>query len=301
MASLAELTNVTARLPRTTGSRNVLSAAGVSRDLAKRGGVRGGGVDLIVTLRGQRVVTEDLFTIAREMPGMVNAMVGYFGEVLVNVSREIHTPNIDTQATYDSISAGPGPGDPMQTFPLGPFITAVDVGPFTSYSKFLEFGFVHHLSGEFIHNPFMIPASDIITKPYYDAMTQLVQVSVARRRLSGMAAASPASGILSSIRSALYATSKLAGDLQVFGIRGLSGVRGFALAGARGLGDVNAGMRGAIGHRITRRVAGRFAAGGLRTSLSTTLTGPSSAQIDSSTRLYNRISGRGFGALLRGL
>ena len=254
---------------------------------------------MTIILQGQRVVTEDMFTLAAMMPPLVAEIVRFFGSVLVDVARMIHTPNIDTKETYDSISAGPQPGGPAVIFPVG-FGTGIDVGPFTSYAPFQEFGFVHYQTGQFIQNPFMIPAADIIEPVFFDTMMQAVEVAQFRRTLSGPAALSPASGILTGFRGGLYSASKFIGDVQVFGFRGLSKFRGAALTGAQSIGDVNATMRGAIGSRIVRRVTGRFAAGGLHANVSTTMTGPGREWTGASMRIYNRISGRAFGGALRG-
>ncbi|MDK1039627.1 MAG: hypothetical protein QGD91_12065 [Actinomycetota bacterium] len=256
---------------------------------------------MTVILQGERVVAEDLFTLAAAMPVMTQQLVLFFGEAMVDVARMFHFDNIDTQATYDSISAGPQPGGPAQTFQLAPFKTGIDVGPYTSYAPFLEWGFVHHLSGDFIHNPFMVPAADAISPAFLDAMVQLIEVTAFRRTLSGPAAASGAAATLSSIRGSLYSISKFIGDIQVFGFRGLSGVRGNVLKTAQTLGDVSAVMRGAILHRTSRRISGRFASGFLRAKVTTSLSGPGTAWAGSSTRLYNRIAGRGLGVGLRGL
>lgn len=297
MAQLGEIANVKASLAKlqsSSRSGSILSASGAVRKVA------GVPLNMTIILQGHRVLAEDMYTMALLMPPLVAETVRFFGSVLVDVAREVHTPNIDTRATYDSISAGPVPGGPAMIFPVG-LGTGIDVGPFTTYAPLLEFGFVHVGSGEFIFNPFMVPATDIITPVFFDTMIQLAEIAQFRRTLVGPAALSPASGILSGLRGGLYSASKFIGDVQVFGFRGLSSVRGGLLVAAQSLGDVNATMRGAIGHRISRRVVGRFAGRGLHANVSTTLSGPGRKWTGTSMRIYNRISGRGFGAALRGL
>jgi len=64
-----------------------------------------------------------------------------------------------------------------------------------------------------------------------------------------------------------------------------------ALSGARAAGDIEAVVRGAIGTRIERRVVGHFASGGIRASVSSQISGPSSSFSASSQRIYNRVAG----------
>jgi len=258
-------------------------------------------ISMVIELQGERVLAEDFMVFAQNADPIVAQIVMFFGEGLKEVAKQIHIPNIDTQATYDSISAGPEPGGPPQIFRAEGGGWGIDVGPFTKYAPLQEFGFTHYLSGEWIQNPFMIPASDIIDPLFTDAMIQLAEVAQDRRYFTGPVAQSPAANHLAGIRNALYSYSKFAGDIQIFGIGGLSASRGAALRGARVLGDVDAGMTGAIGTRFQRRFTGRFASGGLSTVTSATLFGPSTAFTGASGRIYNRIRGQVFGESLRGI
>lgn len=255
-------------------------------------------ITMQVVLQGERVLAEHFYAWAQSANPIVYQFVQFFGVAMAEVAKTIHAPNIDTQATYDSITAGED-GDAMP-FPVGTG-WGLDVGPTTEYAPFQEFGFTHYQTGQWIQNPFMVPAADVIDPLFTDAMIQLAQIAQDRRFFTGPAGQGSASSTLSSIRNALYSYSKFAGDIQVFGVGGLSRSRGVALTGARLLGDVNAGMRGAIGHRITRRVYGRFASAGITASVSATLRGPGQSFVSSSSRIYNRIQGRVFGKALRGL
>ena len=289
MATLGEIAGATA-----IAKPGALSGAGLNKVLA------GSPISMVTILQGERVLAEHFYAWAQMAGPVTETLVLFFGATLAQVARDFHEPNIDTKETYDSISAGPEPGGPPMVFPMGTG-HAIDVGPFTEYSKFQEWGFTHWISGAWIQNPFMIPAADVVEPLFQDAMEQLAEIALNRRFLSGGAAASSASEVLNSYRNYLYSYSKFAGDLQVFGIGGLSASRGAALRGARLLGDVDSGMRGAIGHRISRRITGRFAARGITASVTTTLRGPSQSSIGSSNRIYNRIRGQVYGKGLRGL
>jgi len=244
-------------------------------------------------MQGQRTVRDDLYTISVITPPMIYAITEFFSDLMVNTAKYLHTPNIDTGATFDSIQRSivvsmPGGG------------TSVNVFVTTDYAPFQEFGFVHAGSGQWIYNPFMIPAADLVAPLFVDAITQVAGIIAGRRSLSGPAAASPAGGILQSARSGLYSYSKYAGDIQVLGIGGLSKSRGYALKGAQGIGNLQAAQAGTLASRALRvisgRVGGKFGRSGVVSGFGggTALTGPSA-------RIYNRVGGRMFGSKLSGL
>lgn len=292
MATLGELAQVAAESRGRTFSRAALNRTSVRASNA---------INVTIVMQGQRVLMDHFFAFAQNADPIVQQLVVFFGEGLKEVAKEIHTPNIDTQATYDSISAGPDPGGPPMPFRAEEGGWAVDVGPFTEYAPFQEFGFTHYLSGAWIQNPFMMPAADVIEPLFGDAMYQLAEVADDRRFFVGPAAQSGAAPMLGGLRNFLYSYSKFAGDIQILGVGGLSGSRGAALRGARMIGDVNAGMRGAIGTRFTRRFTGRWASQGISAYTSTNFSGPSSAFSGSSMRIYNRIRGQALGQGLRGI
>lgn len=265
-----------------------ISRAGVNRIV---GGLP---MSVTITIQGAQAVTEHWVAIALLTQAMAPQFTALFGDFLANTAKEIHRPNIDSGDTFRSITAGQEAGQPPHVFPAGGGV-AVDVGPTTAHAPFQEFGFTHWQTGNFIQNPFMIPAADAIGPLYIDAFIQLCEVANRRQSFSGHAAAGNAT--LSGFRGALYSYSKFLGDVQVFGSFGplVGKSRTFALRGAQGLGDIDSVMRGAISRRITHRFVGRFAAKGISTSISASLTGPSTSYIGSSNRLYNRIRGRVFG------
>ncbi len=271
-----------------------LSNAGVSR-LA-----RGSPISMTITIQGARVVEQHFAAVAAATAVMAPFFVGLFGGFLQETAKAIHQPHRDSGDTYESITAGQDPGQAPFVFVAdgGP---AVDVGPSTFYAPFQEFGFIHWITGNFIINPFMVPAADATAPLFFDAFIQMAEIAANRTTFTG--AASTGNALFGPFRSFLYTYSKFLGDVQVFGSLGpgVAASRGAALKGARGLGDVQSGMTGAIGTRVTHRFVGRFAAQGISTTISTSLSGPSGSSIGSSSRLYNRIRGQAFGKGLGGL
>lgn len=243
-----------------------------------------------ITIQGDGLVVRDFLANAAFIGPASRGVLSFSADLLANTAREIHRPNIDTQATFNSI------GKDTSTSPDGIVenrgVFHVDVGPETDYSRFLEYGFVHYRSGKFIQYPFMMPAADVVTPLYFTAMEQVVEVLATRRAFTNPIAIAGAGTQLDRIRGLLYSFSKLAGDLKILGIdsQAIRRGRGLALSTSRALGDVDAVMRGAIGTRIDRRVVGHFASGGLRATVSAQLSTPS-AFSTTATRIYNRISG----------
>jgi hypothetical protein len=160
-------------------------------------------------------------------------------------------------------------------------------------SWLLEFGFRHYQSGAFIHYPYLIPARDMMEKPFIDMMVKVM------RGVAGFPQDLPSeiTKSISNARSFLYSTSRALGDVQVFsGSSFMSGTRSSALVAARGLGDANALMRGGLASiaRISLRLAGRGLTGSFRSSVNI-----GSTYGNASNRIYNRLAGRGFGIGLR--
>ena len=276
-------------MPSVANLANQSAYAAGSTSLTGAGAVRVAGlqpINLVATMQGQRVTAEHFYVVSLITPPIIQTLLGYFAVVLRETAKNFHKKNIDTGATYNSIQSGP----------VVPLVGggAVDVWVSTPYSKFLEFGFVHYLSGEWIFNPFMIPAADLVSPYFLDAIQQVAEIAADRRTFTGFAATSPASGILQTARGGLYSYSKWAGDIQALGFAGLSGSRGVALKGAKGIGNIQAGQQGTLAARTARVVAGRVGGRFGRTGI---VSGFSPGQIFSgpSARLYNRISGRAFG------
>jgi hypothetical protein len=243
-------------------------------------------LNIVATMQGQRVLMQDLFVISSITTPMLQFLTAYMGIALRETAKVFHTKNIDTGETYRSIKSSP-------VVPL-PGGAAVDVFVGTEQARFLEFGFVHAGSGQWIFNPFMLPAADLIVPEYVKGVQQIANIVSGQRFLSGLAGASPANDILQQARSALYSYSKYAGDIQVLGFGGLSAGRGFALKGAEGLGNLQAARQGTLAARSARvavgRVGGRFGRTGLVSGFS-----PNQVFTGPSARLYNRIGGRVFG------
>jgi len=277
MATVAQLGNVTGYAP--------------GPGLTAAGGVRSatlGTTQLYATMQGQRVLTQHFLAVGTVLPGMLAGVVQATAYVMRDQAKAFHFKNIDTQATYDSIQAS----NLMSMH--GAYFAQVSVS--TPQAKFLEFGFVHHQTDDWIHNPFMIPAADAVTPMFVDAVNQVLNIAGNLRFFTGLAAASPANDILGSVRGALYSYSKFAGDIQVLGFGGLSASRGIAIKGAKGIGNIQAAQSGTLAARATRLVAGRFGGAQIRGGQlgGGILSGPSA-------RIYNRLSGRAFGGALSGI
>ena len=245
-----------------------------------------GPIRTVIIIQGLNAVIEDQLAVAQLVHNGAGAIVDFTADLLGNLAKEIHRPHIRTGATFNSIGkteAG------TRTEGFGNWVA--EVGPETLQAKLLEFGFVHVQSGRFIQFPFLIPAAEIIEPLMEQAMVQLVEVAGQRRSFTNLIARdSGAQDILGSLRNSLYSFSKFAGDIAVLGV-GLPG-RSAALRGARLIGDVTSGMQGAIGRRISFRIAGSFASRGIRARLATRVQGPPGSFQGASSRIINRISGR---------
>lgn len=277
MAQLAEIANVSGYKP-----GPALTAAG---------GVRSanlGTMNLYATMQGQRVLTEHLYAMSAIYQPAIEMLTHYFGQLMAEYAKAIHFPHILSGDTYDSIKSEP------IAFPGG---AAVQVSVATPQAQFLEFGFVHHWTGQFIHFPFMIPAADAVAPMLVSSLVQFMEVASWRKFFTGPAAQSGGNELLNSVRGALYSYSKFAGDIQVLGFPGLSASRGRAIAGARNIGNIQAAQQGTIVSRISRLGVGRLGGSVIRTG---SFTGPS-ALSGPAGRIYNRISGRAFGGGLAGI
>ena len=277
MATVSQLANVSGYKP-----GPALTAAGGVRSATL------GTMNLYATMQGQRVLTEHFYAMAAIYQPVMEVMTGYFGNLMAEFARINHMPNIDTGDTYDSIMASP-----VMPMPSG---AAIQVSVATPQAQFLEFGFVHHWTGQWIHNPFMIPAADAVAPMFVDALQQFMQLATFRKFFTGPAAEAGGNDILGMVRNSLYSYSKFAGDIQVLGFGGLSKSRGIAIKGAKGLGNIQAARSGTMLARVTRIGLGRLGGSAIRGGNfgSGMMTGPGG-------RIYNRISGRAFGGTLSGI
>ena len=274
MATVSQLANVSGYKP-----GPALTAAG---------GVRSanlGIVQLYATMQGQRVLTEHFMTVGAVLPGMLFGVVDAFGYILRDKAKEIHSPNILTKATYDSI-ATTGAVASGKAYVAQTYVT-------TPYAKFLEFGFVHYRTGQWIFNPFMIPAADAITPAFVEAINDVLGIAANTRFFTSAAAMTSANDTLGSVRQLLYSYSKFAGDIQILGFGGLSASRGIAIKGAKGIGNIQAAQGGTLGARIARLGIGRVGGSAIRGGSfgGGIVSGPTG-------RIYNRLSGRAFGGSL---
>ncbi len=277
MATLAEFANATAA---TKGSLTGAAA------------VRHAGLQplaIYATMQGQRTVMNDQIVWSGISTTMIRSILWEFGGALARIAQFIHAPNIDTQETYDSIR--------VYSFVNLPGGAKVEVAVGTPQAKFLEFGFVHHLSGAWIQNPFMLPAADIVVPVLIDAIQQVAGIASGRRHFTGAAAATTgATATLAGARAALYSYSKFAGDIQVLGFPGLSKSRGLALKGARGLGNIQAAQSGTLVSRAGRVLVGqklgRFGRAGVVSGFQPGAVGGPVG------RIYNRVAGKIFGGVL---
>ena len=277
MAQLGEIANVSGYKP-----GPALTAAGGVRSATL------GTWNLYATMQGQRVLMEHFYALSAIYQPAMMVMTEYFGNLMAEFARAIHEKNIDTGATYDSIMASP-----VMPMPNG---AAIQVSVATPQAQFLEFGFVHHWTGQWIHNPFMMPAADAVAPMYVDALQQFMQLATFRKFFTGPASDAGGNDILGMVRNSLYSYSKYAGDIQVLGFGGLSKSRGIAIKGAKGLGNIQAARSGTMLARVVRVGAGRLGGSAIRGGNfgSGMMTGPGA-------RIYNRISGRAFGGSLSGI
>lgn len=253
-------------------------------------------INTTIVVKGLDTIIEDQLAIAEFTYRATRTGVDWAGAFFENLAKEIHRPHIDTGETFNSISRTE---EGLHEEGFGNW--AVEVGPETLQAYLLEWGFLH-VGGQWVQYPFMIPAADLIAPLFTDLFVQIAGVAAFNRQIQGPFAGGVADE-LDAVRSRLYAFSKLAGDLRVFGFGGpaLGKARGFALTGAEIAGDIQSVMRNAIGTRVTRRVVGRFASGSLRAQVSATVTGPPASFQGAATRILNRISGftvgRGVGGI----
>lgn len=270
-----------------------------------------GGGTVIIKTQGFKAVADHFLTAGIIINPVTISIVGAAASEIARVARPIELPHFLTGATFFSISAGDR-GSGMAQVHVGAGEVYAEVGTVASgnleqspapQDRLLEFGFVHAGSGQFIQYPFMIPAALIVAPMFEQAMFQMAQI-IANKRSTASAPliiGSPAGPTLQAARSRLYSSAKFLGDANVFIKSPLIGsLRSWEYAMARGLGDIDSAMRGAIGTRISMRVVGRFTGAGMSVTRSAILSGPSSSFAASSQRIYNRFAGHEVGAGLRG-
>lgn len=207
----------------------------------------------------------------------------------------------DTGATSWSIHA-----DPVSE--VLPGIYATSFGPTTHYSPFLEWGTIFMAP-----RPFMFPAADQVASAFINAFFELAKV-VDKHASSSLSAPGRAGKILSDqkvqshftgLRTHLYSMSKYLGDIAVLGGHQIiNPIRGDMLRLSRGLGDVNAAMKNAVGLRIQTRLTGRISAraiGGGRASIFGGGVYSANFATSGGSRVYQRLAGSVSGSALTNL
>lgn len=275
---------------------------GASAGRVNAGMIRQTGQVVSIELVGFRVARWHLETVARMIPDLTQQIIGTLQIDLTNIAKELARDNKDTGATLASIGAS-GPGGVATEQPTLIQFDGNDIwgdvgsggdtteGPADPQARLQEFGFIH-TTGEFISNPYMVPALDQVTPSFINGMTAVGKAAMG----FGPGAPPTLLQVMGKYRTGLYSLSKAMGDVQVFGV-GFSG-RGTILKAARALGDMNAVMRGGIASlgRIELRALGATATGFGRPSLS-----PGAGYSNASNRIYNRFAGKGFGLSIRSL
>ena len=235
-------------------------------------------------IQGLNVLTEHWFVVAQLTDQLAPGVLDFYADIITHNARQFVRK--DTWATHDSIDKGDG----VMRFANGDY--EVDIGADTLQARFLEWGTVNQPA-----YPFMVPALDMSEKDYFRAFLDIARIA---DTVSGRASLRGDVGRdgrirspISRARSGLYSLSKVLGDISVFGGREfLSPIRQFALLAARGIGDVDSLMKGAMGARISRRLRGRATGrlagfGSASLSASRTYTASVGGQ-----RIYNRLVGR---------
>ena len=260
------------------------------------------GDTVTIEVIGFNVARQHFYTVATMTVDAIQQIIGTLQIDMVQLAKQIAADNRDTGATIKSISVADSSGEGSSAPTLLQFDGNDiwgDVGSGGSViggsgtadpQAFLqEFGYMH-TTGEMIQNPYMIPALDKVSGPFVAAMMEVAKIG------DHFPVALPPTVMqaISQHRTGLYTLSRAMGDVQVFGL-GMPGVRSGALSAARGLGDLNALMRGGISSiaRIQTRMLGSLATGTGRVNMS--------SYGSASGRIYNRFSGKGFGMGIRGL
>jgi len=263
-----------------------------------------------IELQGFNALANHFHGVADTIGPMTVAILGAVADETASIARQLELPHFLTGATFFSISAGER-GSGVADVMAGEGGYYADVGtvetndPETSPSpqaRLLEFGFRHVATGQFIQYPFVLPAAYAVMPKFEDLSVQMMQMAIGgRSAITSPLANAAIHGHASNMRGFLYSSSKFLGDLNVIvGSPWIGSLRSYGYMLARGMGDIDSIMRGAIGTRFTFRVAGRFTGAGISTTRSAILSGPSAQFSASSQRIYNRFAGHELGAGLRG-
>lgn len=257
---------------------------------------------LDIDVSGVNVLANHFHAVAGILADALPAVLDVTADIGIERARELTKPNIRTGATYNSINKDPGV---MNFGHTGNWY--IDYGPTTFYSGFLEYGVERHGGGFNQPYPFVIPSGDMAEVALYASIIGLVSLLdsnnagagigfaggvAGRRALNSPGVKSP----MGRYRSFLYTTAKALGDVSVFGGRGFLGpLRGQMYSLARMMGDIQAGMSGAVAGRVIRRLHGRVTGrliGFGSASLSHSATYSAFVGGSSGHRIYQRVAGR---------
>lgn len=268
----------------------------------------------IITIQGLETLNTHWHAVAAMTEDLTEQVVINSGQLTTALAREIYKswphksdprgiPTLDTIRMEGQTPATGywGSGDPtVFKDSLGMHVNVLaeggrDPDKFTA-AMALEFGFVHHATGNFIQpRPFLIPALDAMTPAFVNAMMQVGLIADKFPKITGPNK-SGVERVISSWRHMLYTTAKFLGDIQVIAPSPwIGGTRSMMYATARGLGDLNAGLQGALLGRAASRAAGRITGRGIAASrfgFSLPQFGGVAYQ-----RLYNRIIGKEIGRI----
>lgn len=241
----------------------------------------GTGVSVEVTLQGFNVAIQHFDAFMALMDAAFPKLMEITGQIVQHNARD--RVAIDTGDTYRSIY--------YEVYNQQDGY-AVDIGPTTFYSPWLEFG-----TAVTRPQPFMIPAGEMIAEDFKSATAQVVKLAVegaSAPRMSGKY--SDLEQVLGHYRQYLYSTAKALGDISIIGARHLiSPIRSELYSLARSLGDIQSVVGGYVGHRISRRLAGRITGkfiGGVGASFSGGGNYSSFVGGAAGHRIYQRVVGR---------
>jgi hypothetical protein len=248
-----------------------------------------GNTYVTIEYQGLGMMLQDLWAMGQIIMAGAPPVLALSADVGVDYAKEL-VP-VDTGLTRSTISiAEPG----VVEGGMGNWW--IRYGAETDYAPALEWG-----TDDTAPRPFITPSGDLAGAVLARSMASLMNM-VASGRFSGGGMSQDVSGdprvasAFTKYRSFLYDSSKLLGDIAVFGGREiLGGPRRAMLGLARSLGDISASVGGTVGQRVTHRLSGRVTGhlvGFGSHSLSASRTYSGFAGGTGGHRVYQRVAGR---------
>ena len=232
----------------------VLPAGGKATDwqYGRNSATYGGNTYVTIEYQGLNTMMMDIWAMGQIIMAGAPPVLLLSAEVGVDYAKEI-VP-VETGMTRDSIDiVEPGV---VETGGRGEWW--IRYGAETEYAPALEWG-----TDDTAPRPFIGPSGDLAGTVLARSMMSLMNM-VATGKFSGGGMGQDVStnprvqSSFTKYRSFLYDSSKLLGDISVFGGREiLGGPRRAMLTLARGLGDISASVGGTVGQRVTHRLSGR--------------------------------------------